>query len=61
VVAVINGMATIKRYKNMGKGIIGLFPHSTNDAHHPIYLSEVDTVYIAGIFRKVLPVKFISL
>ncbi len=25
MVAVINGMATIKRYKNMGKGIIGLF------------------------------------
>lgn len=61
VVAVINGMATIKRYKKMGKEVIGLFPHSTNDAHHPIYLSEVDTIYIAGIFKKVLPVKFISL
>jgi SOS-response transcriptional repressor LexA len=61
VVAVINGMATIKRYKNMGKGVIGLFPHSTNDTHHPIYLSETDTIFIAGIFRKVLPVKFVSL
>ncbi len=61
VVAVINGMATIKRYKNMGKGVIGLFPHSTNEAHHPIYLSEADTIFIAGIFRRVLPVKFISL
>ncbi|HOX11171.1 MAG TPA: S24 family peptidase, partial [Candidatus Moranbacteria bacterium] len=61
VVAVINGMATIKRYKNMGKGVIGLFPHSTNDAHHPIYLSEADVIFIAGIFRRVLPVKFISL
>lgn len=61
VVAVINGMATIKRYKNMGKGVIGLFPHSTNDTHHPIYLSEADTIFIAGIFRRVLPVKFISL
>ena len=61
VVAVINGMATIKRYKNMGKGVIGLFPHSTNDTHHPIYLSEADVIFVAGIFRKVLPVKFISL
>ncbi|KKP97778.1 MAG: hypothetical protein US25_C0024G0002 [Candidatus Moranbacteria bacterium GW2011_GWE1_36_7] len=61
VVAVINGMATIKRYKNVGKGIIGLFPHSTNFTHHPIYLSEADVVFIAGIFKKVLPVKFVSL
>lgn len=61
VVAVINGMATIKRYKNVGKGVIGLFPHSTNDTHHPIYLSEVDVIFVAGIFKKVLPVKFISL
>jgi SOS-response transcriptional repressor LexA len=61
VVAVINGMATIKHYKNVGKGIIGLFPHSTNATHHPIYLSEADTIFIAGIFRKVLPVKFVSL
>lgn len=61
VVAVINGMATIKRYKNMGKGVIGLFPHSTNDTHHPIYLSESDIIFVAGVFRKVLPVKFVSL
>jgi SOS-response transcriptional repressor LexA len=61
VVAVINGMATIKRYKNMGKGVIGLFPHSTNDTHHPIYLSEADVIFVAGIFRKVLPVKFVTL
>lgn len=61
VVAVINGMATIKRYKKMGSGVIGLFPHSTNETHHPIYLSEADVIFVAGIFRKVLPVKFVSL
>lgn len=61
VVAVINGMATIKRYKKVGNGVIGLFPHSTNETHHPIYLSEVDVVFVAGLFRKVLPVKFVSL
>ena len=61
VVAVINGMATIKRYKSVGNGVIGLFPHSSNTTHHPIYLSEVDVIFVAGIFRKVLPVKFVSL
>jgi SOS-response transcriptional repressor LexA len=61
VVAVINGMATIKRYKNVGTGVIGLFPHSTNDSHHPIYLSETDVAFIAGIFKRVLPVSFVSL
>lgn len=61
VVAVINGMATIKRYKKAGNGIIGLFPNSTNEAHHPIYLSETDNVFIAGLFKRVLPVSFVSL
>lgn len=61
VVAVINGMATIKRCRKVDKGIIGLFPNSTSDAHHPIYLHKSDSVLIAGIFQKVLPVKFVSL
>ncbi|NTV40846.1 MAG: hypothetical protein HGA61_01055 [Candidatus Moranbacteria bacterium] len=61
VVAVINGMATIKRYKSMGKGIVGLFPHSTNETHHPIYISQADVIFVAGVFKKVLPVKFVSL
>ena len=61
VVAVINGMATIKRYKHVGDGIIGLFPHSTNETHHPIYIAEADSAFIAGVFQKVLPVAFVSL
>ncbi len=61
VVAVINGMATIKRYKTIDKNIIGLFPNSTNEAHHPIYLHRSDSILIAGVFKKVLPVKFVSL
>src|SRR5665647_766503 len=61
VVAVINGMATIKRYKKLKHGIIGLFPNSTNKIHQPIYLDETDTILIAGVFRKVLPVEFVSL
>lgn len=61
VVAVINGMATIKIFKKLGEGVIGLFPDSTNKSHHPIYISETDTVFIAGVFKRVLPVKFVSL
>jgi SOS-response transcriptional repressor LexA len=61
VVAVINGMATIKRYKSVGDDVIGLFPHSTNDTHHPIYISETDAAFIAGVFKRVLPVSFVSL
>jgi len=61
VVAVINGMATIKRYKKLPHGIIGLFPQSTNKIHQPIYLDESDSILIAGVFRKVLPVAFVSL
>jgi len=61
VVAVINGMATIKRYKKLKHGIIGLFPHSTNKIHQPIYLDESDSILIAGVFKKVLPVAYVSL
>lgn len=61
VVAVINGMATIKRYKKLKHGIIGLFPHSSNKIHQPIYLDESDSILIAGVFKKVLPVAYVSL
>jgi SOS-response transcriptional repressor LexA len=61
VVAVINGMATIKRYHRVDSNIIGLFPSSTNCAHHPIFIHCSDSILIAGIFEKVLPVKFVSL
>lgn len=55
VVAVINGMATIKIYRALKGGMIGLFPHSTNTIHQPIYLDRTDEILIAGVFRKVLP------
>jgi repressor LexA len=61
VVAVINGMATIKRYRKVDKNIVGLFPNSQSDAHHPIYLHKSDSILIAGIYQKVLPVKYVSL
>jgi SOS-response transcriptional repressor LexA len=55
VVAVINGMATIKIYRALADGMIGLFPHSSNTRHQPIYLDRSDEILIAGVFRKVLP------
>jgi SOS-response transcriptional repressor LexA len=61
VVAVVNGLATIKHFKKLGNGVIGLFPNSSNKFHQPIYIHESDSFMIAGIFRKVLPVKFVSL
>lgn len=61
VVAVVNGLATIKHYRSLGNGVIGLFPNSTNTFHQPIYIHESDSFMIAGVFKKVLPVKFISL
>ena len=61
VVAVINGMATIKRYKKVSPDVIGLFPKSKNTIHQPIFIHESDSFLIAGIFRKVLPVKYVSL
>lgn len=61
IVAVINGMATIKRYKKVSDEIVGLFPKSSNNFHQPIFIHQSDQFMIAGIFKKVLPVKYVSL
>lgn len=61
VVAVINGMATIKRFKKVGGGVIGLFPNSKNKNHQPIFIHESDSILIAGVFKKILPVSYVSL
>lgn len=61
VVAVINGLATIKIFKKVERDVIGLFPRSSNDSHQPIFIHKTDSILIAGVFKKVLPVKYISL
>jgi SOS-response transcriptional repressor LexA len=61
IVVVINGMATIKRYKKVAKDMIGLFPHSRNAVHKPIFIHQSDSFLIAGIFKKIFPVKYVSL
>lgn len=57
VVAIINGMATIKKYEKKSKDLVMLVPSSTNDRHKPIYISNHDNFIIAGIFKRVLPKK----
>ncbi len=57
VVAVINGMATIKVYCTLKDHMVGLFPRSSNPRHQPIYLDQSDHILIAGVFRKILPSK----
>ena len=61
VVAVINGLATIKVFKKVEKDVIGLFPYSSNDVHQPIFIHKSDSILIAGLFQRVLPVKYVSL
>lgn len=61
VVAVINGMATIKKFKRIDRNTIALFPNSRNAIHHPIFLDKSDTILIAGVFKRVLPVKYVSI
>jgi SOS-response transcriptional repressor LexA len=61
VVAVINGMATIKQYRKVSDEIVGLFPKSNNTFHQPIFIHQSDSILVAGVFKKVLPVKYVSL
>jgi SOS-response transcriptional repressor LexA len=61
IVAVINGMATIKKFKKIDKNTIALLPNSTNAVHHPIFLDKSDSILIAGVFKRVLPVKYVSI
>lgn len=61
VVAVINGLATIKIFKKVDKEVAGLYPYSTNDVHQPIFIHKSDSVLLAGVFKRVMPVKYISL
>lgn len=61
VVAVINGMATIKKFKRVDRNTIALFPHSRNAIHHPIFLDKSDSILVAGVFKRVLSVKYVSI
>lgn len=52
VVAVINGLGTIKKFKKVD-GIPVLLPNSTSPKHQPIILHPDDQIYIAGEVIKV--------
>jgi SOS regulatory protein LexA len=48
VLAVIDGLATVKIYKRLGPNRIGLFPESNNPSHQPIFLTNEDDFIING-------------
>ena len=47
VVAVIDGLATIKKYKEINNEII-LYPESTNKKHQPIIIHSDDNINFCG-------------
>lgn len=57
VVAIINGMATVKKYSHKSDDLVMLMPSSTNAKHRPIYISKSDNFIIAGILKRILPKK----
>lgn len=54
VLVVIDGLATVKTYKKVQQGMIGLFPESNNSIHQPIYLTPEDDFIINGKVIDVL-------
>lgn len=47
VLAIVNGGATIKVYKETEDGIV-LLPNSSNEKHHPIYIKDREQLVING-------------
>ena len=52
VLAIINGLGTIKKFRKEAN-TIALLPHSTNKKHQPVFLHPSDQVFISGIIAKV--------
>ncbi len=52
VLAVINGLGTIKKLQYFGSSI-KLVPHSSEEKHKPIFLHPSDSIYISGEVEKV--------
>ncbi len=48
VLAVIDGLATIKIYRQLDERTIGLFPCSNRPGHRPIYLTDKDNFVFNG-------------
>lgn len=48
LLVVIDGLATVKKFKKINAEMMALFPESTNNEHRPIYLTPDDTFIING-------------
>ncbi len=55
VVAVINGLGTIKKYHKINEYTPVLMPESRNEEHQPIILHKDDQINICGKVEKVFP------
>ncbi|KKS19060.1 MAG: hypothetical protein UU76_C0007G0022 [Parcubacteria group bacterium GW2011_GWC1_41_7] len=49
VLASIDGTLTIKEFHRLDRNMIGLFPHSKNKDHQPIYVSPNDVVIVGKV------------
>lgn len=54
VLAIVDGLATIKKYKLVSEDRIVLLPESTDKTHKPIYLTAEDEFIINGLVVDVL-------
>jgi repressor LexA len=54
VLAVLDGLATVKIYRKIKKDLIALFPSSTDQTHKPIYITPQDDFIINGKVVDVL-------
>ncbi len=52
IVAVINGLATVKKYQKINNNPV-LMPNSTDEKHQPIILHPDDQIFIAGEVKEV--------
>ena len=54
ILAIVDGCATIKRFKRTLMGEVVLLPDSSNPIHQPIYIHESDSFFINGKVINVL-------
>lgn len=57
VLAIVDGLATVKVFKRVDEDTIGLFPDSTEKKHKPIFISQDDDFIVNGRIVDVFKTK----